>query len=109
MQDTNGTFYGTTPTAGPGGYGTVFSLSTGLRPFVKTNPSSGKVGAAVIILGTNLTGVASVSFNGTTAAFSVVSDSEIETTVPAGATSGTVKVVTATTTIESNTRFRVTK
>lgn len=110
MQDTNGTFYGTTYTAGPGGYGTVFSLSTGLRPFVKTNPSSGKVGAAVIILGTNLTGAASVSFNGTTAAFSVVSDSEIETTVPAGATSGTVKVVTATTTtIESNTRFRVTK
>jgi len=109
MQDTSGTFYGITTVAGTGGYGTVFSLSEGLGPFVKTNPSSGKVGASVIILGTNLTGATSVSFNGTAATFSVVSDSEIETTVPAGATTGTVKVVTATTTLKSNTRFRVTK
>jgi hypothetical protein len=27
-------------------YGTVFSLSVGLSPFVATNPNSGKVGAA---------------------------------------------------------------
>jgi uncharacterized repeat protein (TIGR03803 family) len=109
MQDTNGTFYGTTYTSGPGGYGTIFSRSAGVRPFVKTNPSSGPVGAAIIILGTNLTGAASVSFNSTVATFSVVSDSEIEATVPAGATSGTVKVVTAAATLKSNTRFRVTK
>jgi uncharacterized repeat protein (TIGR03803 family) len=109
MQDTNGTFYGTTATAGTGGYGTVFSLSVGLGPFVKTSSSSGKVGAAVIILGTNLATAAGVSFNGTVATFSVVSDSEIETTVPAGATTGTVNVITAKTTLKSNTRFRVTK
>ncbi len=101
MQDTNGTFYGTTAV-------TVFSLSVGLRPFVKTNPSAGEVGAAVIILVANLTGATSVSFNGTAATFSVVSNSEIETTVPTGATTGTVKVVTATTTLKSNTKFRVT-
>lgn len=108
MQDTNGTFYGTTATAGTGGYGTVFSLSTGLGAFVKTSPSSGAVGASVIILGNNLTGATSVSFNGTAAAFSVVSDSEIETTVPAGASTGAVKVVVGKKTLNSNTRFRVT-
>jgi uncharacterized repeat protein (TIGR03803 family) len=102
MQHTNGTFYGTTPT-------TIFSLSTGLGTFVRTNPSSGKVGASVIILGTNLTGASSVSFNGKAAKFSVVSDSEINTTVPAGATTGMVKVTTAAQVLKSNIAFRVTK
>jgi hypothetical protein len=50
----------------------------------------------VIILGTNLTGAAAVSFNGTPGKFKVVSASEITTTVPAGATSGTVTVTTST-------------
>jgi hypothetical protein len=37
-------------------YGTVYRLSVGLGPFVETNPTSGKVGTAVTILGNNLTG-----------------------------------------------------
>ena len=60
---------------------------------METQPTSGKVGAAVKILGTNLTGATSVTFNGTAAVFTVVSSSEITTTVPAGATTGKVKVV----------------
>ena len=56
-----------------GNCGTVFSLSVGLGPFVETQPTSGKVGAAVKILGTDLTGATSVTFNGTAAAFTVVS------------------------------------
>ncbi|HUI43975.1 MAG TPA: choice-of-anchor tandem repeat GloVer-containing protein, partial [Terriglobia bacterium] len=36
VQDTNGNFYGTTYEGGANGYGTVFSLSVGLRPFVET-------------------------------------------------------------------------
>src|SRR5207245_3790205 len=99
VQDTNGRFYGTTAFGGTStncslGCGTVFSLSVGLGPFVETQPTSGKVGAAVKILGTNLTGATSVTFNGTAAVFKVVSSSEITTTVPAGATTGKVKVVT---------------
>jgi len=107
VQDTNGTFYGTTRGGGAHTYGTVFSLSVGLWPFVETQPTSGKVGAAVKILGTNLTGATSVTFNGTSAVFKVVSSSEITATVPAGATTGKVKVVTLHGTLSSNVPFRV--
>jgi uncharacterized repeat protein (TIGR03803 family) len=110
VQGTDGNFYGTTIAGGPNGfnsYGTVFRLSVGLAPFVETRPTSGKVGANVIVLGTNLRGATSVSFNGTAATFQVVSDSEITATVPAGATTGTVKVTTPSGTLSSNVRFRV--
>src|ERR1017187_7189918 len=107
VQDTNGDFYGTTAYGGLGGGGAVFRLSVGLGPFVKIQPPSGKVGAAVKILGTNLTGATSVSFNGTAAVFTVVSSSEITTTVPAGASSGEVQVVTPGGTLSSNVAFRV--
>jgi uncharacterized protein (TIGR03437 family) len=61
----------------------------------------------VKILGTNLTGSTSVTFNGTAATFTVKSSSEITTTVPAGATSGTVQVVTPGGTLSSNVTFTV--
>jgi uncharacterized protein (TIGR03437 family) len=85
----------------------VFVLGVGLRPFVKTLPTSGKVGTAVIILGNNLTGTISVTFNGTAATFRVVSSSEITTTVPSGATTGPVKVTMPSRTLTSNVNFRV--
>jgi uncharacterized repeat protein (TIGR03803 family) len=94
VQATNGNLYGTTWNGGTDGDGAVFSLSVGLGPFVKTLPHSGGVGAAVTIFGTNLTGATSVSFNGTPAAFDVVSVTAITTTVPAGATTGSVQVTT---------------
>jgi uncharacterized repeat protein (TIGR03803 family) len=108
VQDTNGSFYGTTSEGGANNDGTVFSLSVGLGPFMETLPASGKVGAAVKILGTHLTGATSVSFNGTAAVFKVVSSSEITTTVPTGATTGKVKVTTPSGTLTSNVNFRVT-
>jgi uncharacterized repeat protein (TIGR03803 family) len=94
VQDTNGTFYGTTYYGGTDGIGTIYSLSNGLSPFVKVLQASGKVGASIIILGTNLTGATSVSFNGVAASFTVVSSTEIEATVPADATTGPITVVT---------------
>ena len=102
-----GTSTGQPTVAGPAADGTVFSLSVGLGPFVETQPTSGKVGAAVKILGTDLTGATSVSFNGTAAVFTVVSASEIAATVPAGATTGTVQVVTPSGTLSSNVPFLV--
>ena len=74
---------------------------------MKTLPQSGQVGAAIRILGTDLTGTTSVSFNGTLAAFNVVSPTEITTTVPAGATTGKIQVTTPGGTLSSNVPFRV--
>jgi uncharacterized repeat protein (TIGR03803 family) len=113
VQDTNGNFYGTTEFGGTsdacsGGCGAIFGLSAGLGPFVETLPTSSKVGADVRILGTSLTGATSVNFNGTAAVFTVVSSSLITTTVPVGATSGTVHVQTARGgKVRSNVAFRV--
>jgi uncharacterized repeat protein (TIGR03803 family) len=106
VQATNGLFYGTTFFAGSGGYGTVFSLFMGLRPFVETNPTSGHVGTKVTILGNNLAGATSVAFNGTRAPFKA-SSTHITTTVPTGATTGTVEVVMPNKTLKSNVPFRV--
>jgi len=107
VQGTDGNFYGTTAHGGSRTAGTVFSLSMGLGPFVKTQTTSGGVGAVVKILGTGLTGATRVTFNGVVAAFEVVSSSLIATTVPAGAASGTVQVVTPAGTVSSNVPFRV--
>jgi uncharacterized repeat protein (TIGR03803 family) len=107
VQATSGDFYGTTEYGGAGNAGVVFSLSIGLGPFVKTKPTAGEAGAAVEILGTNLSGATSVTFNGITAVFKVASGSSITATVPAAAASGTVQVVTPGGTLSSNEPFRV--
>jgi len=107
VQDTNGALYGATSAGGIPGVGTIFSFDVGLGPFVETEPASGAVGAAVKILGTSLTGSTSVTFNGAGATFTVVSSSEIATTVPTGAATGTVKVVTPGGTLSSNVPFQV--
>jgi uncharacterized repeat protein (TIGR03803 family) len=108
VQGTDGNFYGTTLIGGANlNDGTVYSLSAGLGPFVETRPVCGKVGAAVIILGYNLIGTTDVSFNGTAAAFTVVSSTEITTTVPDGATTGKVEVTTPSGTLTSNVNFHV--
>jgi hypothetical protein len=86
---------------------TVFSLSVGLGPFVRTQTTSGTVGAAVKILGSDLTGATSVTFNGMPATFTVVSRYLITTTVPIGATTGKVQVVIPSRTLSSNVPFRV--
>jgi uncharacterized repeat protein (TIGR03803 family) len=95
LLDTNGTFYGTTYEGGTNGGGVIYTLATGLGAFVETIPTSGAAKTKVTILGTNLTGATAVRFNGTAATFKVVSASEIKTTVPAGATSGTLTVTTS--------------
>jgi uncharacterized repeat protein (TIGR03803 family) len=103
----NGSFYGTT-FYGPGNIdpnnnGTVFTLEV----FVKALPTFGEEGTAVKILGTNLTGATSVTFNGVAAVFQVVSPTEITTTVPPGASTGEVEVMTPGGTLSSIRPFRV--
>lgn len=114
MQATNGTFYGTTYLGGitqsgaceNAGCGTVFSLSVGLSAFVQALPNFGGPGKVINILGNGLTGSTSVRFNGTAATFTVISDTQIQATVPTGATSGTIQVTTPTGTLSSNISFR---
>ncbi len=109
LQATDGNFYGTTNGGGEANqYGTIFSVSTGLGPFVQSITSSGKVGAKITVLGTSLTGATAVSFNGTAATFTVNSTgTAITTSVPAGATTGLINVVTPSGTLASNAPFKV--
>jgi hypothetical protein len=58
------------------------------------SPMSGPVGTSVDIEGPNLAGATGVDFNGTGASFTVDSDSEIHATVPSGATTGPIAVIT---------------
>ena len=89
------------------GCGTLFALSVDLPPFVESYPNSGKPGKVIKILGTDLTSATSVTFNGAAASFKVISPSLIGATIPAGATTGPVQVVTASGTLTSNVNFRV--
>jgi len=109
VQATDGNFYGTTSAGGTGGHGTIFGLNTGLGPFVRTIPTSGKVGSSVMILGTNFSGPATVTFNGKPAAITAQTNTEITAIVPAGATTGKVQVTTPGGTLSSNVVFRVTQ
>jgi uncharacterized repeat protein (TIGR03803 family) len=106
-QATDGKLYGTTSTAGVGGGGTVFSLDVGLGPFVKAQPTMGRVGSNVSILGTSLTCASSVTFNGVAATFTIASPSLIKATVPSGATTGSVRVTTPSGVLKSSVVFRV--
>ena len=106
-QSTDGSLYGVTQVGGSKNDGTVFRMAVGLGPFVKTVPTSGRVGASVKILGTHLTRATSVNFNGSAATFTVVSASEITATVPATATTGTVQVDTSGGSLLSNAPFHV--
>jgi uncharacterized repeat protein (TIGR03803 family) len=113
VQATNGDFYGTTNQGGnfdcvePPYCGTIFRMSMGLGPFVKLLPTFGEVGEVVLIQGSTLTGATSVTFDGISAAFTVLSATAIKATVPTGATTGKVQVVTPGGTLTANTRFEV--
>ncbi len=112
IQATDGNFYGVTASGGDStncaaGCGTVFRLSTGLAPFVEATPNFGTAGSIAYILGNNLTGTSSVTFNGVPATFSVVSSTYIKAAVPSGATTGTIEVTTPSGTLSSNVAFQV--
>jgi uncharacterized repeat protein (TIGR03803 family) len=107
MQNTNGTIYGVTPEGGTSGQGVAFSFDMGLRPFVRLETPTAKVRKTIGILGQGFIGATSVAFNGTPAAYTVISDTFIGATVPVGATSGFVTVTTPGGPLKSNQQFRV--
>jgi hypothetical protein len=80
------------------GTGTSATSFTVLQPPTVTafTPTSGGIGASVTITGSGFTGATTVTFHLTpTTAFTVVDDTTITTTVPAGATTGPIFVTTA--------------
>lgn len=70
-------------------------------------PASGGVGASVTITGTAFTGASLVTFNNTSASFTLNSDTQITATVPSGATSGLISVTTPGGTATSASSFTV--
>ncbi|MGH2596507.1 MAG: IPT/TIG domain-containing protein, partial [Actinomycetota bacterium] len=72
------------------------------------SPTTGPVGTTVTITGTNFTGATAVKFHGVQAVFTLNSDTTITATVPSGATTGLVAVVTPTGTGKSPKNFIVT-
>lgn len=108
LQATDGTFYGTTLQGGADGDGTIFSLSTGLGPFVKTQPTFAKEGMTIGIFGQGFTSSSLVKFGGVSAAnIKPLGATFLFATVPAGALTGSVTVTTDGTTLTSNQQFRV--
>jgi len=69
---------------------------------------SGSDDTVISILGTSFTGVTAVKFGTVSAAFTLVSDSEISVLVPAAAVTGRVSVTTAGGTATSPSDFVVT-
>ena len=113
IQHTSGTFFGDTTSGGAGafcGCGVLYSLDMDLGPFVTFLPpqSQAKVGKSIGLFGQGFTGATNVTFNGTPASFSVVSDTYITATVPSGAGTGAIRVSTSGGALISNKVFRVT-
>jgi uncharacterized repeat protein (TIGR03803 family) len=118
FQHTNGLLYGDTTCGGTGatggcvygpGGGVFYSFDVGLGPFVSFLPNSGRAGDTIQFLGQGFKGTTNVSFDGTPAAFHVVSDTYLTATIPTGAKTGIVIVQTPGGMLESNKKFRVTR
>lgn len=107
FQATNGTLYGTASGGGLTAAGTIYALTPALAAFVQPVPFIGAVGTNVTILGSSLSSTSGVFFNGAPAGFSIVSNTEVNTTVPTGATSGKITVTTSGGTLTSNVAFEV--
>jgi hypothetical protein len=117
VQGSDGNLYVTAPSGGgtnsngvpDQGTIDVFSASLpvpkpGILGFV---PSSGKVGTKVTIGLGPFIGATSVKFNGTSATFKVPGSEFITTTVPAGATTGSISVAGPGGTTTSKKKFTV--
>jgi len=107
MEHTNGEIFGMTVRGGAGGDGVIYSFSDSLTPFARLTSGAGAVSNVVGILGKGLMGTTGVKFGGTSATFTVVSDTYLTAKVPAG-TTGTVSVATASGTLLSSKIFKVT-
>ncbi len=90
---------------------TDFTVNIPLPTITSFTPTSGPVGTTVTITGTNFNTTPAnntLKFNGTTAIVTASTGTSITTTVPLGATTGTITVTVAGNTATSATNFTVT-
>ena len=96
-QGTGSSFANFTVTTGPG----ISSFS----------PTSGRAGTTVTINGVGLSGTTNVSLNGITgvpsASFTIISDSQVTATVPSGATTGPINIISSSKSLSSSANFTV--
>jgi uncharacterized repeat protein (TIGR03803 family) len=107
-QHTNGKLYGEATSGAAKGHGALFSFDAGLGSFISILPSSGKVGRPVGILGGGLSAAIGVWFGRDFATFTIVSDTYISTSVPAGSRTNYVRVRLPGALFQSNQPFQVT-
>jgi hypothetical protein len=95
-------------TGGSTGFSPTSFTVTAAAPTISSfTPTAGASGTSVTITGTGFSGATAVRFNGSSATYTVVSATQITTTVPAGATSGPISVTTAVGTATSSASFTV--
>jgi hypothetical protein len=85
----------------------VFPADTGVPVISSFTPNNGVKGSLVVLTGSNLAGTTSVTFNGSTAVFTVDSATQITATVPFSATNGPISVTNSFGTGSSATDFQV--
>jgi hypothetical protein len=93
----------------PGGTVSVpFKVLAKTPEIESLTPVEGKTGEQITVKGLFFTDVQSVSVNGTAVAtYTVVSPTELKLTIPAGATTGKIKVTTSIGSVESSTNLKV--
>ena len=103
-----------TATTGPVSVSTAVGMAVTFTPFTVAprvtgfTPTKAAPGSTISIEGENFTGATAVQFNGKdAAAFAVTAQNQIHVTVPAGASSGPVRVTTAAGTGTSTNHFVV--
>ncbi len=106
---TNGTIYGQTQHGGTHpAYGTMFSLTNNLKPYVKPVVLvSAKVGASVGLLGQGFTTATGVTFGNTAATYTVTSDTFITAKPAAGSTTSQITVKEPSGNLLSSLKFKI--
>jgi hypothetical protein len=94
--------------AGTGQSPDIFAITPGAGPVIcNFNPLSGRAGDSITLRGGNFVNVQSVTLNGVPASFFTAGSAFLGVTVPSGATSGFIQVVTASGSALSPTSFTV--
>jgi hypothetical protein len=83
------------------------SASVATPSIMSLEPMMAAAGSEVTIVGTNFKDVKKVLFNGKEAKFNVMSDTVIRATVPSGAKTGPIEVITPAGTFRSSDSFKV--